>query len=84
MMLRFILNNVSMKFEEGLNKLEKIVQTLDSGNIPLDEALNLFKDGLALTKELSRRLGEIEKKVEILIKKEDGFLEKKPFLQDEV
>jgi len=83
-MLRFILNDVAMKFEEGLNKLEKIVQTLDSGNIPLDEALNLFKDGLVLTKELSKRLNEIEKKVEILIKKEDGSLEKKPFLQDEV
>ncbi len=73
-----------MKFEEGLSKLETIVQTLDSGNIPLDEALTLFKDGLALTKELSKRLDEVEKKVEILIKKEDGTLEKKPFLQEDV
>jgi len=84
MMLRFILHHVAMKFEEGLSKLETIVQTLDSGNIPLDEALTLFKDGLALTKELSKRLDEVEKKVEILIKKEDGTLEKKPFLQEDV
>jgi len=36
-----------------------------------------------LTKELSKRLEEIEKKVEILIKKENGTIEKKPFLQEE-
>jgi exodeoxyribonuclease VII small subunit len=42
-----------MKFEDGLKKLESIVKTLDDGNLPLDEALNLFKEGLSLTKELS-------------------------------
>ena len=66
-----------MKFEDGLKKLEGIVKTLDSGNIPLDEALNLFKDGLALTRDLSKRLDEIEKKVEVLIRKEDGSIGKK-------
>jgi exodeoxyribonuclease VII small subunit len=73
-----------VKFEEGLKKLEDVVKTLDSGNIPLDEALNLFKEGLALTKDLSKRLDEIEKKVEILIKKEDGSTEREQFSQDDV
>jgi exodeoxyribonuclease VII small subunit len=73
-----------MKFEEGLKKLEGIVKTLDEGNISLDEALNLFKEGLSLTKDLSKRLDEIEKKVEILIRKEDGSTEKKPFFQEEI
>jgi len=73
-----------MKFEEGLKKLEDIVNTLGDGKIPLDEALSLFKDGLSLTKELSKRLDEIEKKVEILIKKEDGSLEKKQFPQEDI
>jgi exodeoxyribonuclease VII small subunit len=68
-----------MKFEEGLKKLEDIVRTLDEGNIPLDEALGLFKEGLALTKELSKRLDEAEKKVEVLIRKEGGTVEKIPF-----
>lgn len=77
MTLNFIIKD--MKFEEGLKKLEDIVNTLGDGKIPLDEALSLFKDGLSLTKELSKRLDEIEKKVEILIKKEDGSLEKKQF-----
>lgn len=73
-----------MKFEDGLHRLEEIVSTMDEGKVSLDEALNLFKDGLLLTKELSQQLDEIEQKVEILIKKDDGSIEKKPFLQEEV
>jgi exodeoxyribonuclease VII small subunit len=72
-----------VKFEEGLRKLEDIVTTLDEGRISLDEALGLFKEGLTLTKELSKTLDDIEAKVEILVKKDDGSVEKKPFLQEE-
>jgi exodeoxyribonuclease VII small subunit len=72
-----------VKFEDGLKRLEEIVSTLDEGQVSLDGALDLFKEGLLLTKDLSKRLDEIEKKVEILIKKEDGSVEKKPFLQEE-
>lgn len=73
-----------MKFEDGLRKLEEIVTTMDEGKVSLDEALDLFKQGVLLTKELSQQLDEIEQKVEILIKKDDGSIEKKPFLQEEV
>jgi len=72
-----------VKFEEGLKRLEEIVSILDEGQAPLDTALDLFKEGLLLTKDLSKRLDEIEKKVEILIKKKDGSIEKKPFVQEE-
>ncbi len=72
-----------MKFEEGLKKLETIVGTLDEGQVSLDEALTLFKQGLTLTRELSKTLDDIEQKVEILVKKDDGSLEKKPFLQED-
>jgi exodeoxyribonuclease VII small subunit len=72
-----------MKFEEGLKKLETIVGTLDEGRVSLDEALTLFKQGLTLTKELSKTLDDIEQKVEILVKKDDGSIEKKPFLQED-
>lgn len=71
-----------MKFEEGLKKLEEIVRVLDGGNIPLDEALQLFKEGLLLSGELAKRLDDIEKKVDILIKKEDGTIDRRPFRQD--
>ncbi len=79
--LRFY--NLRMKFEEGLKKLETIVGTLDEGQVSLDEALTLFKQGLTLTKELSKTLDDIERKVEILVKKDDGSIEKKPFLQED-
>ena len=49
----------------------------------LDEALGLFKEGMNLTKELSKTLDDIERKVEILVKKDDGSVEKKPFLQED-
>jgi len=72
-----------VKFEDGIKRLEEIVGILDEGEVSLDEALNLFKEGLVLTKDLSKRLDEIEKKVEILIKKENGSVDRKPFLQEE-
>lgn len=72
-----------MKFEEGLRKLEDIVSTLDAGKVPLDDALRLFEEGVNLTKKLTKTLDDIERKVEILVKKDDGSLDKKPFLQEE-
>ncbi len=72
-----------MKFEDGLRKLEEIVNSLDEGKVPLDEALRLFEEGVGLTKKLSKTLDDIERKVDILVKKEDGTLDKKPFLQEE-
>jgi exodeoxyribonuclease VII small subunit len=72
-----------MKFEEGLRRLETIVNILDEGKASLDEALNLFKEGIGLTKNLSKNIEEIERKVDILLKKDDGSIEKKSFLQEE-
>jgi exodeoxyribonuclease VII small subunit len=72
-----------MKFEEGLRRLETIVNILDEGKASLDEALNLFKEGISLTKNLSKNIEEIERKVDILLKKDDGSFEKKSFLQEE-
>jgi exodeoxyribonuclease VII small subunit len=72
-----------MKFEQGLRKLEDIVNTLDEGQVSLDQALNLFKEGLHLSRELSKTLDDIERKVEVIIKKDDGSTEKRPFLQEE-
>ena len=72
-----------MKFEEGLRKLENIVSTLDEGRYPSTKRFGLFKEGMNLTKELSKTLDDIERKVEILVRKDDGSIEKKPFLQEE-
>ena len=68
-----------MKFEEALKKLEKIVGDLENGNIPLDEALEKYQEGMRLSGVCQKKLEAAKKKVEILLKAEDGSFELKPF-----
>lgn len=70
---------VEMKFEDALKKLEKIVEDLENGNISLDEALEKYEEGIRLSKVCAKKLEVAKKKVEILLKAEDGSLELKPF-----
>ena len=50
-------------FEDGLNRLEKIVQTLEAGGISLEEAIALFEEGMQLAKICSQRLDTAELKI---------------------
>ena len=68
-----------MKFEEGLKKLEKIVEELENGNLSLDESLEKYEEGIKLSKACAKKLETARKKVEILLKSEDGSVELKPF-----
>lgn len=70
---------IEMKFEEALKKLEKIVGDLENGNIPLEEALEKYQEGIKLSGVCQKKLEAAKKKVEILLKAEDGSLELKPF-----
>jgi exodeoxyribonuclease VII small subunit len=72
-----------MKFEDGLKKLEKIVNDLEAGDIPLDEALEKYEEGIKLSRMCAKRLELAKKKVEILLKSEDGSVELKPFDEEE-
>ncbi len=67
------------KFEDALNKLEKIVSKLEEGDIPLEESLRLFEEGIRLTRFCNQKLDEAEKKVEILLKDRNGMLKPHPF-----
>ncbi|MGZ3493587.1 MAG: exodeoxyribonuclease VII small subunit [Thermodesulfobacteriota bacterium] len=67
------------KFEDALNKLEKIVSKLEEGDIPLEESLKLFEEGIRLSRFCNQKLDEAEKKVEILLKGKDGTLKAYPF-----
>lgn len=67
------------KFEDALEKLEKIVSKLEDGNISLEESLKLFEEGIRLSRFCNQKLDEAEKRVEILMKSKDGSLEAKPF-----
>jgi len=68
-----------MKFEEALKKLEKIVGDLEDGNISLDESLEKYEEGIRLSKMCAKKLEVARKKVEILLKSEDGSVELKAF-----
>ena len=66
------------KFEECLDRLEKIVDELEKGDVPLDRALELFDEGMKLSGSCRRELEEAEGKVEILLKR-NGKLQPEPF-----
>ncbi len=66
------------RFEECLQRLEKIVDELERGDIPLEKALTLFEEGMQLSGSCRKELDEAEGKVEILLK-QNGRLQPEPF-----
>lgn len=71
-----------IKFEDALKKLEKIVEDLEGGNLSLDDSLAKYEEGIKLSKECSKKLEVARKKVEILLKSEDGSAKLAPFDED--
>src|SRR3982750_2083701 len=59
-------------FESQLSALEKIVRRLEEGDLPLEESLKLFEDGVRLSRECQERLNQAEGRIEVLLKNEDG------------
>lgn len=66
-------------FEESLKKLETIVDQLEKGDLPLEESLKLFEDGVALSSICTKELDAAEGKVQLLIKQRDGSLKTETF-----
>ncbi len=66
------------KFEECLEQLEKIVTELEKGDLPLEDALKLFEDGMKLSTSCRKELEEAEGRVEILLK-QNGKAQLEPF-----
>ena len=66
------------KFEESLQRLEKIVAELEKGDVSLEHALELFDEGMKLSGSCRKELEEAEGKVEILLKR-DGKLQPEAF-----
>ncbi len=71
------------KFEAALTRLEEIVQELEKGDIPLDQSLKLFEEGIRLSRICNKRLEDAERKVEILMKDKDGAIKAEPFEEEE-
>jgi len=59
-----------ISFEESLLNLEEIVQTLEKGDLKLDDSLKFFEQGIKLVKECQKKLETAERKVEVLMEKE--------------
>lgn len=68
-------------FEDSLAKLESIVSQLESGDLPLERALEIFEDGVGLARLCQSHLAEAERKVEMLLR-ERGELKTVPFDAD--
>jgi len=68
----------SIQFEEAMEKLEVIVAKLESGDVPLEQAIELFQEGMRLSRICSQKLESVERKIEMLLE-EDGQTVKKPF-----
>jgi exodeoxyribonuclease VII small subunit len=61
------MNEKKETFEEILSKLEEVVRTLEVGELPLDEALDRFEQGVRLSKEGAKRLAEAERRIEEIL-----------------
>ena len=70
-------------FESALKSLEDIVQQLEKGDLSLDRALELFEEGVKVSRYCHGKLEEAERKVETLIKAADGSLAEVPFATDD-
>jgi exodeoxyribonuclease VII small subunit len=66
-----------------MKQLERIVQELEGGNLPLETAIKKFEEGMRLTKSCSEKLDETEKKVSILLKNAEGRITEKPFSSED-
>jgi exodeoxyribonuclease VII small subunit len=66
------------KFEDCIQRLEKIVQELEHGEVPLEKSLTLFEEGMQLSASCRKELEEAEGKVEILLK-QNGKMQAEPF-----
>jgi exodeoxyribonuclease VII small subunit len=71
-------NNKPVDFEQALAELESLVERLERGDVPLDEALRTFERGVALTRHCQACLQSAQQKVEILLKR-SGQPELQPF-----
>ena len=66
---------MSKSFEENMEELEKVVAELEKGDLNLDDSVSRFEQGIKISKECSRILEEAEKKITILVKKDDEMKE---------
>jgi exodeoxyribonuclease VII small subunit len=71
-------------FEAQLASLERIVRELERGDLPLERSLELFEQGVRLSRECQERLNEAERRIEVLLRSGDGTTTTLEFGADEL
>jgi exodeoxyribonuclease VII small subunit len=69
----------NLTFEKAMKKLEQIVHELEIGDQPLEKAIKKFEEGIQLSKFCSEKLDETEKRINVLLKDQNGNILEEPF-----
>lgn len=69
-------------FETQLKRLEEIVKSLEGGQLPLEDSLKIFEEGVRLSRACHEKLSSAERKVELLLQEQGGALVTEPFHED--
>lgn len=64
---------VAPDFETAVNRLQEIVAAMEQGDLSLDQMMSHFEEGRRLAEFCNRKLGEVEKKIEVLLKSGDAW-----------
>jgi exodeoxyribonuclease VII small subunit len=72
-----------ISFEAALKRLEEVLDSLEHGNLSLEEAMRAFEEGVGLVRLCQQRLDEVERRVELLLKDEAGRFFTRPFPEEE-
>ncbi|MBS0183420.1 MAG: exodeoxyribonuclease VII small subunit [Nitrospira sp.] len=73
-----------VKFEQAMARLEAIVGELEKGDLPLDESLRIFEEGIRLSKNCLKVLEEAERKVEVLVQDKNRKKQLRAFTSDDI
>ena len=65
-------------YDQLVARLEKVVESLESGQLTLEQSIERFAEGVALSREAGRKLDEAERRVESLLRADDGGVEARP------
>jgi len=66
-------------FEQAMQELEKIVEDLEVGDLPLEKAMNMFEEGIQLTRFCTNKLDETEKKINVLLQDQQDDIKRQSF-----
>ena len=72
-------NEQPKSFEASLEALERIVQELEQGDLPLEKSLELFEKGIGLSRQCQDRLNQAERRIEVLLRDNQGRTVVSPF-----